>query len=152
MGKQLINSFMQIIERDLDKLELELKQYSTEALIWKVQGEIKNPAGNLCLHLCGNLQHYIGARLGNTGFKRNRDLEFSTKNVSRERLIGEIQKTKKSVSDTLEKLNDTALEKLFPEEVLGYPMTTGFFLIHLTGHLNYHLGQVNYHRRLMEAE
>jgi uncharacterized damage-inducible protein DinB len=149
MENKLINSFIQVFERDLKKLETEIKQYPDDSSLWKVAGEINNSAGNLCLHLCGNLQNYIGALLGNTGYQRNRPLEFSAKDLSKEKLLEEIDRTKHAVITTLEKLDMKSLDQRYPEESLGYPMTTGFFLIHLFGHFGYHLGQINYHRRLV---
>lgn len=148
MKNTLIDSFVFLFERELDKLEAEIKQYTDEASLWKLEGDIKNTAGNLCLHLCGNLQQYIGAHLGHSGYLRNRPLEFSAKGVSRAVLLKEVQKTKQVVSATLKKMNDDALRQIYPEEVLGYPMTTVFFLTHLFGHFGYHLGQINYHRRI----
>ena len=149
MEKDFINSLAKIIERDLNQLEKEISLYANESSLWEIKGEIKNPGGNLCLHLCGNLQHFIGTLLGHTGYIRNRDNEFSAKGVLREQLLREIQKTKKDVLSTLEKLDPAVLKKEYPLQVLGYPMTTTYFLVHLVGHLNYHLGQVNYHRRLL---
>lgn len=151
MKNPLVDSFIFLFDRELDKLDAEIRQYTNEALIWKIQGDIKNTAGNLCLHLCGNLQHYVGALLGHSGYQRNRPQEFAAKGISQARLLEEIQRTKKIVSATLRNLNDALLQKLYPEEVLGYPMTTFFFLNHLFGHLGYHLGQINYHRRLLDS-
>lgn len=150
MKTTLIDSFVFLFERDLDKLEAEIKQYPDEASLWKLEGDIKNPAGNLCLHLCGNLQHYIGVQLGDSDYQRNRPLEFSARGVSRALLLNEVQKTRHVVSATLKKLNDESIRQMYPEEVLGYPMTTVFFLTHLLAHLGYHLGQINYHRRLVK--
>jgi uncharacterized damage-inducible protein DinB len=135
--------------RDLAKLKLEISSYKTEAAIWKLEGEIKNTAGNLCLHLCGNLQHYVGAVLGQSGYVRNRDAEFSARDLSQAALVTEIETTKQVIEKTLAALTAVVLEQPYPEVVLGKPTTTGFFLIHLAGHLNYHLGQINYHRRLI---
>ena len=149
MDNLLTASIQKILCRDLDKLSSELSLYKNESLIWKSQGEIKNPAGNLCLHLCGNLQYFIGAVLGNTGYIRNRDNEFALRDISRENLLKEIAATKKAVEGTLPQLTETQLHSDYPVDVFGYPMTTGFFLIHLSNHLGYHLGQVNYHRRLV---
>ena len=151
MQNGLINAFIQIMDRELARLESEISQYPNESLLWKTAGEIKNPAGNLCMHLCGNLQHYIGAQLGKTSYERNRPHEFSARDVSREKLLAEIRATKEAVISTLKKLIDSDLQKMYPEEVLGYPMTTGFFLIHLMQHFGYHLGQINYHRRLLAS-
>lgn len=149
MKNTLIDSFVFLFERELDKLEAEIKQYPDEASVWRLEGDIKNPGGNLCLHLYGNLQQYIGEQLGHSGYQRNRPLEFSARDVSRAQLLNEIQKTKLVVSATLRKLSDESIRQMYPEEVLGYPMTTVFFLTHLLAHLGYHLGQINYHRRLI---
>jgi uncharacterized damage-inducible protein DinB len=145
----ITESILTIIDRDLSKLEDEIKLYSTEEGLWITSGAIKNPGGNLCLHLCGNLQHYIGAVLGGSGYVRNREHEFASRNIPRELLIQEINKTKAAVWSALEKLDPLVLEKDYPERVFNNSMTTGHFLIHLTAHLGYHLGQVNYHRRLL---
>ena len=139
-----MNSFLEniskIILRDLDVLEKEIALYPTTDSIWMVKGEIKNSAGNLALHLCGNLQHYIGAVLGNTGYVRNRPKEFSLKDISGKDLVLEIIKTKEAIRNTLPKLDPTSLEKEYPEKVFTDSMTTQYFLIHLSAHLGYHLG------------
>ena len=145
----ITESILTIIDRDLSKLEDEIKLYPTEESLWTTSGAIKNPGGNLCLHLCGNLQHYIGAVLGGSGYVRNRENEFASRNIPRELLIQEINKTKTAVCSALEKLDPLVLEKDYPERVFNNAMTTGHFLIHLSAHLGYHLGQVNYHRRLL---
>ncbi len=145
----LIKTVQKLLDRDLAVLEKEISSYPSDADLWKVAGDIKNPAGNLCLHLCGNLQYYIGAVLGNSGYVRNRDAEFSTKGLSKEELLNEIAKTRKAVALSLENLNPNVLETTYPVEVFKAPMTTGYFLIHLSAHLGYHLGQINYHRRLL---
>ena len=142
-------SLIKIFERDLLKLEEEIKLYPSEESLWKIHGEIKNPGGNLCLHLCGNLQYYIGAILGGTDYKRNRDLEFAAKQIPKKELISDILKTRKAVKTTLEKIDVFMLEQEYPMQVFSHSMTTTFFLIHLAAHLGYHLGQVNYHRRLL---
>lgn len=146
----LIQTVQKLLDRDLAILEKEISQYLSDTGLWKVAGDIKNPAGNLCLHLCGNLQYYIGAVLGNSGYVRDRDAEFSTKGLTKAELLTEIAKTKKAVSSALQKLNPTELETTYPVKVFKDPITTGYFLIHLSAHLGYHLGQINYHRRLLQ--
>jgi hypothetical protein len=147
----ILETLIKLFDRDLQKLEEEINLYQTEEAIWKTAGEIKNPAGNLCLHLCGNLQHYIGKNLGQTNYVRNRDNEFAAKDISKAELVAEIQKTKQTVHDTLETLKPSVLETEYVEKVYDFPMTTAYFLIHLTAHFSYHLGQINYHRRLIGA-
>ena len=142
---------VELYERDLGRLKAEIEQYSDDADLWKVSGGITNSAGNLTLHLIGNLKHFIGTVLGNSGFVRDRDAEFSTKGVSRKDMLAEIDATAAVLKSTLEKLTDDDLASLYPIEVFGKPMTTGFFLTHLTTHFTYHLGQINYHRRLSSS-
>jgi hypothetical protein len=149
MKDLLLESIRTVMLRDLDKLQAELKLYPDEKSLWKTEDDIKNSAGNLTLHLCGNLQHYIGFVLGGIAYKRDRDNEFAAKNVPLNDLMAEIEKAKKSVSEGLSKLTQAQLESDYPAEVFGYPIKTLFFLVHLTAHLGYHLGQVNYHRRLV---
>ena len=140
----------QLFKRDLEKLKTEITSYKDEKKMWEVSGDIKNSAGNLCLHLLGNLQHFIGATLGNSGYKRNRDAEFSIKNVPVEEIQKEIDETIVILKKTLGELDEKRLKDIYPINVFGYEMTTGFFLTHLTTHLSYHLGQINYHRRLLD--
>lgn len=144
-----LDSLKLIFERDLNNLSKELDAYTNEEELWILTGDINNTAGNLILHLCGNLQHFIGAVLGNSGFIRKRDEEFGLKGVSKAELNSQIDLTKKAVNDALEQLKGEDLNKPFPINVFGHEMTTDFFLIHLVTHLSYHLGQVNYHRRLL---
>ena len=146
----MIETLDKLFQRDLENLKTEISSYKDEENLWEISGDVKNSAGNLCLHLCGNLQHFIGAVLGNSGYIRNRDAEFSRKNVPLKELVKEIELTTTDVVKTLKKLKEVHLDEKFPINVFGYEMTTEYFLIHLITHLNYHLGQINYHRRLLE--
>jgi len=142
-----------IFERELTKLGEEIKLYSPEENIWKVTGDIKNSGGNLCLHICGNLQHFIGNVLGNSGYVRNRDKEFAAINIPAAELQKEIDQTIEVVVKTLENIPDEDLDKeytAFPAHLLGKEHITKFyFLAHLISHMDYHLGQINYHRRMI---
>lgn len=139
-----------LFEKELDKLKEELAAYEQDELVWKTSEGISNSGGNLCLHLTGNLQHFIGATLGETGFIRNREAEFKLKNIPRQKLLEEVDNTKQVVTDTLEQLSKKELESEYPLQVFGEPLTTQFFLVYLLKHLSYHIGQINYHRRLVK--
>lgn len=147
----MIEIFASLFERDLKKLKAEIELYQQEDKIWHTQKNITNAAGNLCLHLIGNLNTFIGAELGKTGFVRNRDQEFSAKNIPRETLLAQIEDTINMVAKTLRGMTDEEMNKDYPQNVLGYKMTTAYFLTHLATHLTYHLGQINYHRRLLDV-
>jgi len=148
----MIETLTQLFPRDLEKLKTEITSYKNEKKMWEISGKVKNSAGNLCLHICGNLQHFIGAVLGNSGYERKRDLEFSKKNIPVKEMVKEIDKTLQVVQQTLSELKEEKLNEIFPINVFGEEMTTGYFLTHLTTHLSYHLGQINYHRRLLDTE
>lgn len=149
-NKMIIESLKSLYTRDLNKLKTEIEAYQNEKSIWKIDNNISNSAGNLCLHLVGNLSHFVGTILGNSGYVRNRELEFSLKDIPRTELIQQIEDTIEIVNSSLDKLAEPDLGREYPLEALGYKMTTEYFLIHLIAHLNYHLGQINYHRRLLD--
>ena len=139
-----------LYNRDLQKLKVEIESYQNEESLWKIDKNILNSGGNLCLHLLGNLNTYIGAELGKSGYVRHRDLEFSLKDIPKTELLEKIESLIEIVDSTLANLSEEDLKKDYPTEALGYQMTTEYFLIHLLSHLNYHLGQINYHRRLLD--
>ncbi len=139
-----------LFQRDLAQLATEIDAYRNESNLWVVDKEIANCAGNLCLHLVGNLNAYIGATLGGSDYIRQRELEFSEKNIPKTELLRRIKETAAILDKTLKKLKEEDMNKEFPLIVFKEKMTTGFFLIHLATHLTYHLGQINYHRRLLD--
>ncbi|PXY43379.1 DinB family protein [Flavobacterium hydrophilum] len=145
----LIENLRSLFNRDLNKLKEQIALYETESQLWVIDKNISNSAGNLCLHLIGNLNTYIGAEMGKTGYIRNRPLEFSAKDVEKDQLISKIEETILMVNETLDSLVENDLETIYPQIVFEKEMTTGFFLMHLSTHLAYHLGQINYHRRLV---
>jgi uncharacterized damage-inducible protein DinB len=148
----IIDTLKILFNRDLNRLINEIKQYKIESDIWKVTGQISNSAGNLCLHLVGNLNTYIGKELGGTDYIRNRELEFTLRNVSRDELIMKVENTIEIINQTFDNLDENLLEAEYPIVVFDNKTSTEYFLVHLTTHLTYHLGQINYHRRLIERD
>ena len=139
-----------IFVRDLNKLKQEIAAYQNEAVIWVADKGIINSAGNLCLHLIGNLNTYIGAGIGKSGYIRNRDVEFSAKGIVKVDLLQKLDDTIQAVSHALTLLTEEDLTKEYPVLVFAEPMTYESFLVHLAAHLSFHLGQINYHRRLLD--
>ena len=146
----MIDTVKALLVRDLNKLKVELASYQHEHRIWQVDGAIANSAGNLCLHLVGNLNTYVGVALGTSDYVRDRPLEFSQKDVPRAELLRRIDATIAVVTTTLDALPASALHEDFPMLVFAEKTSTEFMLVHLATHLAYHLGQVNYHRRLLD--
>lgn len=146
----LASTLISLFERDLNRVINELNLYRIESNIWKIENSISNSAGNLALHLVGNLNTYIGKEIGKTEYVRNRELEFSQKNITRQELVKMMTNTSIVIKNSLKNLTDKDLKNEYPILVFSEMTTTEYFLIHLTTHLAYHLGQINYHRRLIE--
>jgi len=145
----ITESVARTINRELNTLRDEVMAYANDAELWVTPGGVTNSAGNLALHICGNLQYLIGAVLGNTGYVRDRDAEFSRSDVSQDEIVAEINTTADAVATTLAALDSEALAEAYPLDVLGVRPATGQFLIHLATHLAFHIGQIDYHRRIV---
>ncbi len=146
----LLKTLQDIFRRDLNRLKKEIEQYQDEEMMWTIEKNIANSAGNLCLHLAGNLQTYIGVQLGNTGYIRDRPFEFAGKHVPKEELFKSIAETIEVVTKVLGDLTEEDLNKEFPIKVFEEKTSTEFMLVHVAAHFSYHLGQINYHRRLLD--
>ena len=147
----LIETLKTLFTRDLNKLKDEISLYQKEENLWRIDAEIANSGGNLCLHLVGNINHFIGTVLGNTGYVRDRPFEFAGKDVPRTELILRVEQTIEMIDQVFGQLNLEDLEKEYPIPLFKTSSSTEFILVHLASHLTYHLGQLNYHRRLLDA-
>lgn len=139
-----------LFERDLNKLKKEIESYQDEANMWEIKKGINNSGGNLCLHLIGNLKTYIGLGLAGIAYERQREREFSAKNIERHILLTQIDETIEVVVQGLDTVEDTMLYHKYPVKIWKEETEMAFTLIHLHAHLNHHLGQINYHRRLLD--
>ncbi|MDY8136230.1 DinB family protein [Aquimarina sp. 2201CG5-10] len=150
MDKSIIDVFRKIFKRNLESLKTEIALYKDEKQLWKVEKGVTNSAGNLCLHLIGNLNTFIAAQIGKSGYIRNRELEFTDKNVSRSVLESMIDETINEIEKSLDQLSIEQLREEYPRLIAEEKASTEYMLVHLATHLTYHLGQINYHRRLLD--
>ncbi len=141
-----------ILVRDLRALRREVESFADERDLWRVPPGISNSAGTLALHLAGNIRYYIGTVLGGTGYVRDRDAEFALRDVPRTDLLGGIDAALVAVERGMARVRDADLSKAYPDPPRGLPVTTRDYLIHLIAHFTYHLGQVDYHRRLLTGQ
>jgi uncharacterized damage-inducible protein DinB len=148
----MVDNLKKLFLREVSTLERELDLYPDDASVWKVIPGLPNSAGNLILHLCGNLQHFIGTTLGQTGYVRNREAEFSSSNISRAVLKQELSKTRESLEHTFSQLKAGQLEQIYPLAIGGVQLSTELTLLHLSNHLAYHSGQIDYHRRAISGD
>jgi hypothetical protein len=144
------DAFKQLFIRDLNRLKREIQSYKNDQVLWTVEKAIKNSGGNLCLHIIGNLKSYLGNQLGKTGYVRDRVFEFSGRMEDRNKMLGEIDETIEIVNNVFDSITEEELSGVFPIIIWDKPTPMVFTLIHLYGHFNYHLGQINYHRRLLD--
>ncbi|MBB6112711.1 Protein of unknown function [Mucilaginibacter lappiensis] len=137
-------------ERDLRKLIEEVNLFKNEEDLWRTQGTVKNSAGNLVLHLIGGLNHLIGATLAHSGYVRNRDLEFRSRGVKREELVADLEKLILMINRAINGFTPEQMEAEYPGFFDKPHTSVSYVLVQLLAHLNYHLGQVNYIRRVFE--
>jgi hypothetical protein len=138
--------------RELEGLKRELALFPDDESVWSTLPGVTNSAGNLALHLAGNLQHFIGAVLGGTGYVRNRELEFGQRSGPRENVYAELDAAIAVVRRVLPEMSDATLDSDFPEAVMGTKFRTGTFLVHLCAHAGFHLGQAGYLRRIISGD
>ena len=138
--------------RELEGFKRELALFPDEDSIWKTVPGITNSAGNLALHLAGNLQHFVGAVLGHSGYIRNREIEFGRNSGPRTEVYAELDRAIAVVSRVLPDVSDSALDAPFPEAVMGFTFRTSTFLVHLCSHAGFHLGQAGYLRRILTGD
>jgi hypothetical protein len=141
-----------LFARDLHRLRQQLEAFPDDAAVWALAPGVTNSAGTLALHLEGNLREYIGRQLGGRTYVRDRPAEFSTRSVPRAQLLDCVAQLQTDIPPVIGALTATLLEAVYPEVVLGVPLTTRQFLVHLHGHLNYHLGQIDYLRRVTTGQ
>ena len=148
----MLDHMNKVLLKDLQAFREELRAYPNEEDLWVCPPGLSNSGGNLTLHVTGNLRHFIGAQLGGSGYVRDRDSEFSDVGITRAELEEKIDRACEEVANALGGLEEDRLNDEYPLELLGERMPTGMFLMRLLSHLAYHLGQINYHRRLVCAE
>ena len=144
-----MQTFLHFFLRDLDKFIAETQAFPSEESLWLTGGDVNNPAGTLALHIAGNLRHFIGAELGKTGYVRQREREFSSRGIPKSELVEGLLAARAVVEKVLGALDDAQLSAVFPSEHFGENRSTQHALLHLLAHLNYHLGQLNYLRRML---
>jgi hypothetical protein len=143
------NELSSLFRRDLARLSKQIEAFPNNDTLWQTVPGVLNAAGNLALHIEGNLREFVGRQLGNLPYRRNRELEFSVKGLSKDELVVRLAELRESIPTVIAELSEQQMEKEYPEVVLEAAMTTREFLIHLYGHLNWHLGQVDYLRRIL---
>ena len=141
--------FTSVLVRDLKTLRREIEAYADERDLWRLPPGIANSAGTLAMHLAGNLQHFIGRVFGGTSYVRDRAAEFGLRDVPRSELVAQIAAAIVAVERGLAGVTDGMLAAEYAERIAGYSVTTGEWLVHLVAHLGYHLGKIDYHRRLV---
>jgi hypothetical protein len=138
-----------LYRRDLEKVIQQLQTFPDGPVLWQLAPGVTNSAGNLVLHLEGNLREFIGRQLGSVAYQRRREQEFAAKGVPIGELITRMEGLIELIPRVVGSLSDEVLAAPYPSQVVGGYASTQQFLLHLLGHLNYHLGQIDYLRRFL---
>jgi hypothetical protein len=152
MHRTVTHDLTRLMTREIDTLIREVELFADDDALWRVLPGVANSCGTLALHCAGNLQHYVGAVLGGSGYIRDRDREFSQRTGTRADLVAELTSARQAVVRTLAELPAATLEAEFPEAIGGTRLPTHLFLMHLSVHLGFHVGQVDYLRRIMSGD
>jgi len=151
-ANRLIDIVQTMVLRELAAVRRSVEAYPNDESVWILPAGLPNAGGTLVLHLAGNLQHYFGALLGGSGYKRDRPAEFSRRDVPRAELLAELDAARVAIERTIPQLTAEVLAAPYPERIGGHLLTTDVFLVHLATHLAYHLGQLDYHRRVVTGD
>jgi uncharacterized damage-inducible protein DinB len=141
-----------LLLRDLMTLRRQVEAYPDTATLWAMPAGVPNAAGTLVLHLCGGLRHFVGAQLGASGYVRDRDREFAQRDVSAAELLTLIDTTMREIEAAFAQLSSTRFGDPYPIEVMQGTAQVGDWVTHLATHVAYHLGQVDYHRRVVTGQ
>lgn len=134
----------------LDQIDAELALYPDETKLFEVLPGTLNSGGNLFLHLIGNLRHFYGAILLKDGYVRMREEEFSGTATLSE-IKADLMLVRGLIQVYFNGASDESFDQPFPIEFAGAQVTHGFMYLKLLQHLTYHIGQINYHRRVVCA-
>lgn len=143
------DALQRVLSRELDTLRGQLRAYPNEAMLWDLPAGLSNSAGTLTLHLAGNLQHFVGAVLGGTGYVRDREREFAARDLTRDELFAQLNAAEAALASGLASPTEERLDDPYPLEFAGCRLPTRTILLRLIAHFGYHLGQIDVHRRLV---
>ncbi len=139
---------LRVIEESLSRINQCLNAL-TEDEIWHRENQNTNSAGNLVLHLCGNIRQYIVSGVGGAADIRVRHVEFDTsRKESKSALIN-------ILNQTLSESN-TVVQSLSPDKfgdsvtIQGFNHTRLSAIIHVIEHLSYHTGQITYYTKYIK--
>ena len=138
-----------IAKQNLPRIVKCLEQLSEEEIWWR-PNSVSNSAGNLVLHLCGNVRQWIISGLGGAKDMRKRDLEFSEQGpIPRKALVTQLRQTVREASRILSRLSDESLTRNY--RIQGYRVTGLDAVFRVAEHFRYHTGQIIYIIKLKRA-
>jgi hypothetical protein len=148
----LLENLEMLYLREVATLGRELDLYSDDRSVWRELPGLPNPAGTLFLHLSGSLQYFFGAVLGKSGYVRDRAAEFSKRDVPRSEIKRELARARQGVKAGFANLTEEHLGQVFPVQYADAEVSTQLTLLQFLSHLTYHLGQIDYHRRVATGD
>jgi hypothetical protein len=151
MSADLAAGIRNALIAELEELHDSVRQVATgltDAELWTRPLEPGNSIGHLVLHLTGNLNYYVGAQLGGSGYVRDRDREFTEAALPpRATLLANFDAAAATFRRVVGGLSAEQLAGSHPEPRLS-PLLKG--LVHLVSHFALHRGQMSYLARLVK--
>lgn len=125
----------------------------TEEQIWTKPYPYGNSIGNLVLHLTGNLNFYLGAEIGGTGYVRNRPLEFAeTSRIAKNELLDRFDEAIAIVAMVLQKQTENDWGKAYSAKGLEEIGDRLSMILQCAAHLYHHTGQMMYLVKELERQ
>jgi uncharacterized damage-inducible protein DinB len=152
MVNSIASDISRVLVRELESLQREIALFPDDESVWKALPGVTNSAGNLALHVAGNLRHFVGATLGQTGYLRDRPAEFSRRSGTRAEVMAELQNAIVDVQATLSHISVERWHAEYPIAVRDVHAPTALYMLHFCSHAAFHLGQVDYLRRILTGE
>ena len=145
----LASSQRLLAKQSLPRIVKCLHQLSEEEIWWRPNSS-SNSAGNLVLHLCGNVRQWIISGLGEAEYRRQRDREFAERGpIPRKVLVTQLRRTIRDACQVLARLSEDSLSRRYV--IQGFHVTGLDAAFGVTEHFGYHTGQIIYITKLKRS-
>jgi uncharacterized damage-inducible protein DinB len=119
--------------------------------VWTRNSENENSVGNLVLHLCGNVNQWIGAGVAGKPDTRVRDREFTARGDVQPAELG--QRLSSTVGEVVKTIRGLTPERLVEQTTIQkYTITVLEAVYHVVEHFAQHTGQIMFATKLLTGQ
>ena len=139
-----------LMQQYLPWLRACLEKLSEDDMWWRPNAQ-SNSAGNLILHLCGNIRQWVIHGVGGAEDLRQRKAEFAEQGpIPKAELLVQLEATLAEVDAVLQRVTAEALAQ--PRQIQGFDQTVLSAIFHVVEHFSYHTGQIIYLTKMRTGE